>query len=130
MNPETRNWLASAEYDLDTARQMLKSRRYLYVVFMCHMAIEKALKALVCEETGAAPPRTHDLVRLVRLAKATLTPEMMDFLGKLSDASAATRYPEDLSRVLAMYPKGVAAAHVERADEVIQCLKADPRLRT
>ena len=38
-------WLDLAEYDLDTAKAMLKSRRYLYVGFMCHQVIEKALKA-------------------------------------------------------------------------------------
>ncbi|MCC6444603.1 MAG: HEPN domain-containing protein [Armatimonadetes bacterium] len=55
MNPETANWLESARYDLETAEHMQKSGRYIYVVFMCHLAIEKTIKALVCEETQAAP---------------------------------------------------------------------------
>ena len=46
MRKTTANWLASADYDLETADAMLKSRRYLYVVFMCHLALEKTLKAL------------------------------------------------------------------------------------
>jgi len=37
----TKNWIDTANYDLKTAEAMLKSRRYIYVVFMCHLAVEK-----------------------------------------------------------------------------------------
>ena len=39
-------WLDGAEYDLQTANAMLETRRFLYVGFMCHQAVEKALKAV------------------------------------------------------------------------------------
>ena len=39
-------WLDGAEYDLQTAKAMLETRRFLYVGFMCHQAVEKALKAV------------------------------------------------------------------------------------
>lgn len=64
MNSETENWLATSAYDVETAEHMLTTGRYIYVVFMCHLAIEKALKALVCVATNASPPRIHDLKRL------------------------------------------------------------------
>jgi HEPN domain-containing protein len=35
-------WLDIAGYDLDTAKAMLETGRYLYVGFMCHQVIEKA----------------------------------------------------------------------------------------
>ena len=38
-------WLDMAGYDLDTAKAMLSTGRYLYVGFMCHQAVEKSLKA-------------------------------------------------------------------------------------
>ena len=44
MNEKTRYWLEVAEYDLETARVVLAGKRYLYVGFMCHQAVEKALK--------------------------------------------------------------------------------------
>jgi HEPN domain-containing protein len=47
----TANWLAQVDYDIATAEQMLHAGRYIYVIFMSHMASEKALKALVTEET-------------------------------------------------------------------------------
>ena len=58
---EVLEWLSQSEYDLDTAQAMLDSGRYIYAVFMCHLAVEKALKALVVKRTENAPPRTHNL---------------------------------------------------------------------
>ena len=37
-------WIDIAQYDLETARAMLKSGRFLYVGFMCHQVIEKIFK--------------------------------------------------------------------------------------
>ena len=68
MKEETKNWLDMVEYDLTTAKQMLKTGRFVYVIFMCHLAIEKALKAIVCEQTNKVPPKTHDLIYLIRSA--------------------------------------------------------------
>ncbi len=51
MRKETENWLQMAEYDFKTAECMFKAGRYVYVVFMCHLAIEKMLKAVVSEAT-------------------------------------------------------------------------------
>ena len=45
LNPIVKEWLCQAEYDLETAKSLYRSRRYIYTVFMCHLAIEKALKA-------------------------------------------------------------------------------------
>lgn len=38
-------WADLSSYDLDTAKSMLESKKYLYVGFMCHQAVEKILKA-------------------------------------------------------------------------------------
>jgi len=129
VNSETRNWLASAEYDLQTARDMLKSGRYLYVVFMCHLAIEKTLEALVCEATSAAPPRIHDLERLSQLAGVALAPRLEQFIAELTDASITTRYPEDLARMVSKYPESVASSYMQRTEEVTSWLASDPRLQ-
>lgn len=128
MNPETRNWLECAEYDLETARHMQDTGRYIYVVFMCHLTIEKALKALICESTNAAPPRTHNLTLLMQLANVSLEPRLDTFVQNLSSASVATRYPEELSQLRAQFTQPVARTHFEQTEEVLTCLKSDARL--
>ena len=40
---------------------MFKTGRYLYVIFLCHMSIEKMLKAIVAQSQERHPPYTHDL---------------------------------------------------------------------
>jgi HEPN domain-containing protein len=66
MRPDTQNWIALSDYDLETARHMLATGRFLYVIFMCHLALEKMLKAHFTEVTQSIPPKTHDLIYLIR----------------------------------------------------------------
>lgn len=66
MRKDTANWIALAEYDLETAHHMLTTGRFLYVVFMCHLALEKILKAHVTEITQSIPVKTHDLIYLIK----------------------------------------------------------------
>jgi HEPN domain-containing protein len=40
--PAVEIWMERVNYDWETARAMHKTGRYLYVVFMCQQAIEKA----------------------------------------------------------------------------------------
>ena len=129
MNPQTENWLATSEYDLETAEHMLKTGRYIYVVFMCHLSIEQALKAIVQEVTSAAPPRTHNLVRLMDLVKISLELPLDKFVRNLTTASVATRYPEELSKLRAQFPASVAREHFELTKEVLTCIRSDPRLK-
>ena len=48
---EVKNWIDSAIYDLETAEHMFNAGRYIYTIFMCHLAIEKLLKAKIEEVT-------------------------------------------------------------------------------
>ena len=129
MKKETKNWLDMVDYDLITAKQMLEANRYVYVIFMCHMAIEKALKAVVCEETDKVPPRTHDLIYLTGLGKIKLSSDLLDFIGMINNAGIVTRYPEDLSKLVSSYPKDVAKQYLEKTQEVIRCIKQIPELK-
>lgn len=129
MRWDSKNWLASADYDIETARHMLATGRYLYVIFMCHLALEKTLKAIAAEAQGRIPPKSHDLLYLVTLGSVKPSQAHLDFIGKLNNASIPTRYPEDLAKTISVYPKKVAADYFERTKEVVQWLKQDPRLK-
>ena len=73
-------WIEMAEYDLETASVMLDGGRYLYVGFMCHHAIEKALKGYIWKNSGSEPAYTHSLARL--LGDAGLNDAMPNGQGK------------------------------------------------
>lgn len=129
MNKETKNWLEMVEYDITTARQMFKTGRYVYVIFMCHLAIEKSLKAIVCEETNKVPPKTHDLIYLINLSQVKLSDDLLDFVGMINNAGVVTRYPEDLSKLVSGYPEQVTKEYLDKTLEVIKCIKQDHRLK-
>jgi HEPN domain-containing protein len=41
MEEKVKYWVELAEYDLETASAMLKSKRYLYIGFMCQQTVER-----------------------------------------------------------------------------------------
>lgn len=90
------HWLEQAQYDLDTAKAMLNSRRYLYVLFCCQQAVEKILKAVIARKTAEFPPRLHNLLRLSETAGVAIDESTHDFFGELSAYYIQTRYPEEL----------------------------------
>jgi HEPN domain-containing protein len=126
---DTQNWISLAEYDLETARHMLVTGRYLYVVFLCHLALEKALKAHVTEVTQSIPPKTHDLIYLVKKSALDLPQLHLEFIGKINNASIPTRYPDDLQRTLREYPESVVRNYLRQTEEVLLWLRQHPNLK-
>ena len=59
------NWIESSNYDIKTADHMFETKRYVYVLFMCHLATEKLIKALYEAILAKNPPKTHNLVSLI-----------------------------------------------------------------
>jgi len=123
MRSDTQNWVALAEYDVETARHMLVTGRYLYVVFLCHLALEKMLKAHVTEVTQTIPARSHDLIYLVKKSGIVLPQTYLEFIGKINNASIPTRYPEDLKRAIAEYPEPVVRDYLSHTEKVVEWLK-------
>jgi len=128
LRKDTANWLALADYDIETAHHMLATGRYLYVIFLCHLALEKLLKAHVAEVTQSLPIKTHDLIYLVKKCELELPENHLDFIGKINTASIPTRYPDDLTRALKEYSKSVAKDYLDETMELVQWLKQHPNL--
>ena len=70
MDKNVKNWVATSNYDIRTADAMYKAGRYIYVVFMCHLAMEKMLKALLAKKYPQdIPPKIHNLINLAQRAE-------------------------------------------------------------
>jgi len=97
-------WFFQSDYDLETAQYMLQTGRNVYSIFMCHLSLEKALKGLFIKQLNQFPPKLHDLMYFVE--KLSLTPEdtHREFLIWLNGMAIPTRYPEDLKKMLKMFP--------------------------
>lgn len=123
MKKEIKNWLDSAKYDMETAEHMFNTGRYIYTIFTCHLAIEKALKAKVEEVTAETPPRIHNLGHLVELAKLAPPKQMNTFLGELSNLSIVTRYPKDFQEMLKAFTKERTQAFLQKAKEAFHWIQ-------
>ena len=88
-------WFDIASYDLDTAKALLKTQRFLYVGFMCHQAIEKALKGYFTFVLNDAPPYTHNLTLLAEKSgiDKILSETHKNLMDKLAPLNIEARYP-------------------------------------
>jgi HEPN domain-containing protein len=99
-------WIEISEYDLGTADAMLQMKRFLYVGFMCHQAIEKILKGYYVSVHEITPPYTHNLSVLSEESGIynEFAETQKDFIDMLSPLNVKARYPaykkhyEDIGR--------------------------------
>ncbi|MBI3752624.1 MAG: HEPN domain-containing protein [Deltaproteobacteria bacterium] len=68
LSKEIQKWIDIAQEDLEVAKELLQSGRYLYATFFCQQATEKAFKAVIEKEQNQEPPYIHNLARLADLA--------------------------------------------------------------
>ncbi len=117
-----KQWILLSDYDFETARAMLKSKRYLYVLFCCQQSLEKRLKGMVSKVTGNFPPRTHDLMRLTTLAEIVLDQTRETFLRRLTNYYIGTRYPEEVTELAKEVDGPLAKEYFDRTKEAIKWL--------
>lgn len=115
--------MKQADYDMDTAVYMHKGGRHMYVVFMCHLAIEKALKGLYTEKQREIPPKSHNLIYLLNEIGIKPPEEPGKFIVKLSEASIPIRYPENLAKIQQLYNEVEVKGILAKGKELIIWIK-------
>jgi HEPN domain-containing protein len=124
---KVKHWLNMADYDLDTAKAMQKSARYLYVGFMCHQTIEKALKAIIARDcaVGDIPPKIHDLPNLANRAKLqdSMSQKQIDFLDYLNPLNIEARYTEYKDAVASGLTKEACENLLVKTEELLCWIK-------
>jgi len=131
MKKATLNWLQSAAYDVKTAEALLNNRRYIYVVFLCHLALEKTLKAILAESQTTLPPYTHNLNRLLELAHIQLPEAEQSFINVLNLQSVPMRYPEDFKRLAKEFDQKIAGGCLKQTKGLVRWLRRNtPHLRS
>ena len=116
-------WFFQAEYDIETAEANFKSERHIFAVFMCHLAVEKALKGVYFKRFQKEPPRTHSLTHLIELNELEIPVELYPFIMKLSAVSVPTRYPEQLREMQKIYNRERTREFLIQSKEVLKWLR-------
>ena len=116
-------WIKIADYDLETAKAMNLSRRYIYVAFTCQQCIEKLLKALFVKFKKESPPYSHNLIRLIELTEIKLDKEQVDFVNLLNAFYIKSRYSEEISKLSKSLNKKQAGLLLEQTQKLSKWLK-------
>lgn len=118
-------WIDIAQYDIDTADAMLQTKRYLYVGFMCHQAVEKTLKAYYVFNTEGNAPRTHNLTLLARESNLyeEFSEEQKDFLDVLEPLNVEARYPTDKERIMKSLDLKKCAEILTNTKELVEWIR-------
>jgi HEPN domain-containing protein len=117
-------WLDISDYDLETAKSMLSSARYLYVVFMCQQAIEKIIKALYIHKLDNDPPKSHNLAFIFQKLDIQASVEISSFFNLLSAHYIQNRYPDYKSRLSTTLGKDKAERCLKQTEEAYKWLKS------
>ncbi|MCK9401335.1 MAG: HEPN domain-containing protein [Bacteroidales bacterium] len=118
-------WIDLSDYDLETANAMLKSTRYLYVGFMCHQTIEKALKGYFASLYNDIPPFTHNLAFLIVKTGLDneLTEDQKALVDELEPLNIEARYPEYKERLLKQLTKDKCLELINKTTALQQWIK-------
>ncbi len=102
MDDKVKCWVEMSDYDFDTAKAMLETRRYLYVGFMCHQVVEKMLKAYWSKLFEEPPLKIHSLSRLAEKTNLdkVMTDEQLEFIDVLEPLNIEAHYPSYKERLM------------------------------
>ena len=123
------NWIESSNYDIKTADHMFATKRYVYVLFMCHLATEKVIKALYEVIHEKIPPKTHNLVALLNAIELDVPEEQLQTIESLNDISIVTRYPEDIRALVKAFKKDRVGDYLNKTKVLFKWFKKDKRLK-
>lgn len=95
INKQIDYWKKSAKHDLDTAESLIKEKKYDWALFLSHLVLEKMLKALFLKEKEVFPPKTHNLIILLKKVGIEISEDEYDFYEEVNTFSISVRYPDE-----------------------------------
>lgn len=87
-------WIESADDDFKSADSLFKSKRYHHALFFCHLSIEKLLKGLIYKNTNNHAPPIHDLEKLSRKSKLSISDDLIEKMDEITTWNIKARYDD------------------------------------
>lgn len=116
-------WIDGSDYDWKTAKDLFKSRKYPYCLFLCHLSVEKLLKGLIVKEMRDHAPFTHNLVYLAGKLSMEFSKEALVLLEEMSDFNMEARYPDERKEFYKRATRTFAQRYLKAAGELREWLK-------
>jgi HEPN domain-containing protein len=126
MDSKVKYWVDIANYDFRTAKAMLKTRRYLYVGFMCHQTIEKLLKAIYTKKMNKTAPFSHNLSFIANEAGiyTEFSVFQKNFIDELQPLNVESRYPSIKDSVFQYLTKEKCKEILTKTEELLNWITA------
>lgn len=120
-----RKWLDIMEQDLKVAELNHNNGYWLYAAFLCHQALEKALKAYWIAVNKSDPPFTHSHTRLLNGCGLIekLTDEQLRFVTLIEPMYIEARYPEQKLDAAKMLNKEASLYLLNKTKELTQWIE-------
>ena len=117
-------WSDLAEEDISVAEILHRNGKILYSGFMCHLAVEKILKAKI-ESCGETPSKIHNLNKLAELGKVLelMTEEQTGLLDTLNPLQLEARYPAYKQQIESMLSAEQCKKLIQQSKEMILWIK-------
>jgi HEPN domain-containing protein len=87
-------WRNGAIEDWNVAEDLVSRNKTRHGLFFVHLALEKLLKAHICQHTQELAPRVHNLSWLAELAALSLSRKQQDILAEVNAFNLEGRYPD------------------------------------
>lgn len=118
-------WIAHVHEDISAADCLFLGGHWLYVGFLCHQAIEKALKAYYVATNDDDPPFTHSHTRLLNVCGLTdeLTDAQLRFIALMEPMYIEARYPEQKAETARMLNKDACQHIIETTKELTRWIE-------
>lgn len=119
-------WLDSADHDLEAAESLFNASKYDWCLFLGHLVLEKALKAVyVRDNANEIPPRSHNLVKLAEATNLKLDEDTKLFLDEITYFNLEVRYPDYKNEFYKRCSSSFCEEKLIRIKDLLKWIKKD-----
>ncbi len=125
MDRKVKYWVDLSDYDMETAKALLHSKRYLYVGFMCHQTIEKIFKAYFTKKQNDTAPFSHSLSYIAKKGGFynDFTEAQKDFIDQIEPLNIEARYPSHKERLMKSLTREKCAELIDNSIKMLEWIK-------
>lgn len=116
-------WEKSAKHDFETAESLIREKKFDWALFLAHLVLEKILKAIYIKEKKIFPPKTHNLVLLIKEIGLKISEEDYDFFEEVNTFNISSRYPDEQLKFYKLCTKNFTLEKFNKIKEKYQWLK-------
>lgn len=115
-------WLKIAAHDWELVEHLFSSGKYDWCLFHAHLVVEKTLKAFWVRDCDKLVPHIHNLSKLAKETKLSLTEEQKAYLDAIASFNIQARYPDYKLEFYKTCTKEFTSIHFEKMKELYQWL--------